>query len=34
MDQKQIEIELLRLKQNILIGEDVKDEKELPFKQM
>ena len=32
MDQKQIELEMLKLKDHILKGEDVTNESELPFK--
>lgn len=33
MEQKQIELEIIKLREHILIGEDVQSEKELPFKQ-
>jgi hypothetical protein len=32
MDQNQIELEIIKLREHIIIGEDVKSEKELPFK--
>ena len=33
MDQKQIELEIIKLREHILTGEDVPTAKELPFKQ-
>ena len=33
MDQKNIDLEIEKIRDHILIGEDVKHEKDLPFKQ-